>query len=214
MEAVLDLYAQAYDAARPVVCFDELPYQMVAETREPLPAAPGKPARYDYEYRRMGTCNLFACFEPKAGRRQIRVTQRRTSGDFAEAMRWLIDEGYPEAETVRVVPDNLNTHTGAAGALWAGTKRLRLRKHDASCARWRSITRQSTDRWLNQGEIAWSVLTQQCLERRIGDIETLRREVGAWERERNAAKATVQWRFGGEKARVKLARLYPSYLLS
>ena len=161
-----------------------------------------------------GTCNLFACFEPKAGRRQIRVTQRRTSGDFAEAMRWLIDEGYPEAETVRVVPDNLNTHTGAAGALWAGTKRLRLRKHDASCARWRSITRQSTDRWLNQGEIAWSVLTQQCLERRIGDIETLRREVGAWERERNAAKATVQWRFGGEKARVKLARLYPSYLLS
>ncbi len=205
MEEVLDLYAEEYDAARPVVCFDELPYQMVAETREPLPAAPGKPARYDYEYRRMGTCNLFACFEPKAGRRQIRVTQRRTSGDFAEAMRWLVDEGYPEAETVQVVLDNLNTHTGAAlyQAFAPAEARRILRK----------LAFHYTPKhgsWLNQVEIEWSVLTRQCLERRIGDIETVRREVRAWERERNAAKATVQWRFGVEEARVKLARLYPS----
>jgi len=205
MEDVLDLYAEPYDPARPVVCFDELPYQMVAETRVPLPATPGKTVRYDYEYRRMGTCNLFACFEPHAGRRQVTVTERRTSGDFAEAMQRLVDDQYPEAQVIRVVLDNLNTHTGAA---------LYQRFAPAEARRiLRKLEFHYTPKhgsWLNQVEIEWSVLTRQCLDRRIGEIAALRREIGAWEGKRNAAKATVQWRFGVDEARVKLARLYPS----
>ncbi len=114
MEDVLDLYAEQEDPARPLVCFDEMPYQLIAETRLPLPAAPGKTARYDYEYQRMGTCNLFAFFAPLAGFRHIDVTARRTAADFAEAMRRLVDLLYPEAAVIRVVLDNLNTHTGAA----------------------------------------------------------------------------------------------------
>lgn len=205
MEDVLDLYAEQYDPARPVVCFDELPYQMVAETRLPLPATPGKPTRYDYEYRRMGTCNLFACFEPQAGRRHVTVTERRTSGDFAEAMRRLVDEQYPQAQEIRVVLDNLNTHTGAAlyQAFAPAEARRILRK-----LKFHYTPKHGS--WLNQVEIEWSVLTRQCLDRRIGEIETLRQEVGTWEKGRNASQATVNWRFGVDEARVKLARLYPS----
>ncbi len=207
MEEVLDLYAEAHDPTRPVVCFDEMPYQMVAETRVPLPAASGQPARYDYEYRRMGTCNLFACFTPKTGQRHLRVTERRTSHDFAEAMRWLVDEVYPEAQVVRVVLDNLNTHTGAAlyQTFPPVEARRLLRKLE-----WHYTPKHGS--WLNQVEIEWSVLTRQCLERRLGDVETVRREVAAWQEARNAAKATVHWRFGVEEARVKLARLYPQGL--
>jgi len=155
MEDVLDLYAEAPDPKRPVVCFDELPYQLQDDSRPPLPRQPGVPVRDDYEYVRRGTCNLFGCFEPLVGRRQITVTAQRTKQDFAETMRVLVDECYPEAVVVRVVLDNLNTHTGAAGALWAGTKRSRLPKRDASLSGWSGTTRRSmavgSTRWRSSG---------------------------------------------------------------
>lgn len=205
MEDVLDLYAEAEDPARPLVCFDEMPYQLIAETRLPLPAAPGRTARYDYEYRRMGTCNLFAFFAPLAGFRHIDVTARRTAADFAEAMRRLVDVLYPEAAVIRVVLDNLNTHTGAAlYEAFAPAEARRILRRLA----FHYTPKHGS--WLNMAEIEWSVLTQQCLDRRIADTETLAREIAAWEAARNAAKATVDWRFTTAKARTKLARLYPS----
>lgn len=144
MEDVLDLYAEREDPARPLVCFDEMPYQLIAETRLPLPAAPGRTVRYDYEYQRMGTCNLFVVFAPLAGFRHIDVTARRTATDFAEAMRRLVDVLYPEAAIVRVVLDNLNTHTGAAGAPWAGTRHSCPPRQGGSCGGWSSTTPRST----------------------------------------------------------------------
>ena len=156
MEDVLHLYAAPHDPARPTVCFDELPYQLVSDSRPPLPRQPGVPVRDDYEYVRQGTCNLFGCFEPHAGRRQIVVTERRTKGDFAAMMRRLADEWYPEAECIRVVLDNLHTHTGAAGALWAGTKPSPRPKHDESLSGWSSTTRRSmaagSIRWRSSGQ--------------------------------------------------------------
>lgn len=205
MEDVLSVYADAPDPMHPVVCFDELPYQLVEDARPPLPAQPGKARREDYEYVRRGTCNLFGCFEPQTGRRHIVVTEQRTAVDFAEQMRVLVDEWYPEAERVRVVLDNLNTHTGAAfyQAFPAPEARRILERIE-----WHYTPKHGS--WLNQMEIEWSVLGRQYLDRRLGDIETVRQEVAAWQERRNAAKATVQWRFGVGEARVKLARLYPS----
>ncbi len=204
MEDVLHLYAEAYDAARPVVCFDELPYQLREDSRPSLPREPGVPVRDDYEYVRQGTCNLFGCFEPAAGRRQIVVTERRTKEEFAAIMRMLVDEWYPEADVVRVVLDNLNTHTGAA--LYEAFAPAEARRILERLAFHYTPKHGS---WLNQMEIEWSVLTRQCVDRRIGEIETLRQEVARWERARNEAKATVNWRFGVAEARTTLARLYP-----
>ncbi len=205
MEDVLDLYAEQEDPDRPLVCFDEMPYQLIAETRLPLPAAPGKTARYDYEYQRMGTCNLFAFFAPLAGFRHIDVTARRTAADFAEAMRRLVDVLYPQAAVIRVVLDNLNTHTGAAlyEAFAPAEARRILRRLEFHYT-------PKHGSWLNMAEIEWSVLAQQCLDRRIADTETLASEVAAWESPRNAMKARVDWRFTTAKARTKLACLYPS----
>lgn len=204
MEDVLHLYAAPHDPARPVVCFDELPYQLVDDSRPPLPRTPGMPVRDDFEYVRRGTCNLFGCFEPHAGRRQIVVTDRRTKQDFAAMMRTLVDEWYPEADVVRVVLDNLNTHTGASlyeAFAPAEARRIldRLEFH--------STPKHGS--WLNQMEIEWSVLTRQCIDRRIGDVARLAREVAAWQAPRNDAKATVDWRFGVGEARTTLTRLYP-----
>jgi len=205
MEDVLDLYAEAEDPARPLVCFDEMPYQLIAETRLPLPAAPGRTARYDYEYQRMGTCNLFAFFAPLAGFRHINVTARRTAADFAEAMRRLVDVLYPEAAVIRVVLDNLNTHTGAAlYEAFAPAEARRILRRLA----FHYTPKHGS--WLNMAEIEWSVLTQQCLDRRIADTTTLAREIAAWEAARNEMKVTVDWRFTTAKARTKLALLYPS----
>jgi len=205
MEDVLDLYAEAEDPARPLVCFDEMPYQLIAETRLPLPAAPGRTARYDYEYQRMGTCNLFAFFAPLAGFRHIDVTARRTAADFAEAMRRLVDVLYPEAAVIRVVLDNLNTHTGAAlYEAFAPAEARRILRRLA----FHYTPKHGS--WLNMAEIEWSVLTQQCLDRRIADTTTLAREIAAWESPRNEMKVTVDWRFTTAKARTKLALLYPS----
>ena len=207
MEDVLDLYEEPYDPTRPVICFDELPYQLVAETRTPLAAKPGCPQRYDYEYERKGTTNLFVFFEPKGGFRRVEVSERRTAKDFALAMKLLVDELYPQAETIRLVLDNLNTHTGAAfyGAFEPSEARRILRKLEFH------YTPKHAS-WLNQVEIELSVVHKQCLGgQRIPDEEMLGRYVGAWERERNERGATVEWRFTAEDARTKLERLYPPY---
>ncbi len=205
MEDVLELYEEPYDPRRPTVCFDELPYQMVAEKRTPLPAKPGRPQRYDYEYERKGTVNIFAFFEPKQGWRHLDVTDRRTAVDFALAMRRVVDEHYPEAEKVRVVLDNLNTHTGAAlyQAFEPEEARRILRRLEFH------YTPKHAS-WLNMVEVELSVLSRQCLERRIPDTERLGREVGAWQQKRNEGGVTVDWRFTASDAREKLARLYPA----
>ncbi len=205
MEDVLDLYAEPYDPQRPVVCFDEQPRQLIAEVRVPLPAAPGRPERVDYEYRRQGTANLFLSFEPLAGRRHVAVTAQRTAQDFARQMKTLVDVHYPAAAVVAVVLDNLSTHSPAA--LYqtfppAEARRLleRLEFHYTP----------KHGSWLNMAELEFSALGRQCLDRRIGDQETLRRAVAAWQAERNAARATAQWRFTVTDARTKLHRLYPA----
>ena len=204
MEDVLDLYAEPYDPKRPVVCFDETSTQLLAETRPALPPQPGQPLRQDYEYRREGTCNLFLTCEPLAGWRQVAVTERRTMQDFAQQMRWLVDEAYPAVAVVRVVLDNLNTHrvaslyeTFPAQEARRIAKRLEFHytpKHGS---------------WLNMAEIEFSVLSRSCLRQRLPDAESLQREVGASVQERNEARVTVNWRFKTQDARTKLHRLYP-----
>lgn len=205
MEDVLDLYAKPYDPQRPVVCFDEQPRQLIAEVRTPVPAAPGRPQRIDYEYRRQGTANLFLTFEPLAGRRHVAVTPQRTAQDFAQQMRTLVDVHYPAAAVVAVVLDNLSTHSPAA--LYqafppAEARRIlkRLEFHHTP----------KHGSWLNMAELEFSVINRQCLGRRIPDQETLRHEIAAWEAERNAARATVRWRFTVTDARTQLHRLYPA----
>ena len=205
MEDVLDLYEEPHDPKKPTVCFDELPYQLVAEKRVPISAKPGRAERYDYEYERRGTTNLLAFFEPRGRFRHLEVSTRRTKQDFALFMRRLVDEHYPDARKVRVVLDNLNTHTPAA--LYESFEPAEARRIVSKLEFHYTPEHAS---WLNQVEIEFSVLSRECLGgRRIPDEETLGREVGAWERERNERGATVNWRFTSEDAREKLARLYP-----
>ena len=205
MEDVLAVYAEPYDPKRPKVCFDETPKQLIAETRVPLPAQPGQVERYDYEYRRNGTCNLFMFFEPDRGWRHVAVTERRTLVDFAQQMKWLVDEAYPEAEVVRVVLDNLNTHRAAAlyEAFEPAEARRILKRLE-----FHYTPKQGS--WLNMAELELGVFSRECWDRRIGDQGTLARETRALEEERNTAHATVQWRFTTHNARTKLHRLYPS----
>jgi hypothetical protein len=205
MEDVLDLYTEPYDPKRPKVNFDETSKQLIRETREPLPAAPGRPTRYDYEYERNGTRNLFMFVEPQAGWRHMNVTERRTMQDFAHQMRWLVDEGYPEATVIRVVMDNLNTHKPASlYETFAPAEARRLLKK----LEFHYTPKHGS--WLNMAEIELSMLSRQSLDRRIPDDATLRREITAYEDTRNAAKATITWRFTTTDAREKLHRLYPS----
>ncbi len=206
MEDVLDLYEEPYDLRKPVVCFDELPFQLVAETRIPLPTKPGRPQRYDYEYERRSTANVFAIFDAGRGWRHVEVTERRTGVDFAYQMRKLADEHYPQAEKIRVVLDNLNTHTGAAlyRTFEPAEARRILRRLE-----FHHTPKHAS--WLNQVEVELSVLSRQCLSgRRIPDKEMLARELTAWESERNERGVTVEWRFTATDAREKLARLYPA----
>ena len=205
MEDVLEVYTRPHDPACPVVCLDEISKQLVAETRTPLPAAPGQPERVDYEYERQGTANLFMTFEPLAGQRHVTVTDRRTAVDFAEEVKDLLEVRYPRAEKVVLVLDNLNTHKPAA--LYqafepAVARRLleRLEIHHTP----------KHGSWLNMAKIESSVLSRQCLDRRIPDADTLTREVAAWEQGRNADPRPVNWRFTTPDARIKLKRLYPS----
>ena len=205
MEDVLDLYAEAYDPVRPTVCFDETSKQLIAETRIPLPMAPGKPERVDYEYERKGTANLFLATEPRTGWRHVDVTDRRTKHDFAQQMRELVDRHFPDATTIRVVLDNLNTHTKAAlyEAFPPAEARRLLRKLEFHYT-------PVHGSWLNMAEIEFSLLARQCLNRRIGDRDTLVTEIAAWENARNEQRATIRWQFTVDDARRKPHRLYPS----
>lgn len=205
MEEVLDLYAEPYDPNRPKVCFDETPKQLIAETRTPLPARPGQPERYDYEYQRNGTCNLFMFFEPDQAWRHVALTDHRTKVDFAHQMKWLVDERYPQAEVVRLVLDNLNTHRIAA--LYETFEPAEARRIA------RRLELHYTPKhgsWLNMAELELSVFDRQCWDRRIGDRATLACETQALEAQRNAAQATVRWQFTSQTARARLHRLYPS----
>jgi hypothetical protein len=205
MEDVLDLYAEPYDPARPVVCFDELPVQLVAERRAPLPARPGHPARYDYEYTRAGVANLFVFCEPKRGWRHLTVTPQRCKTDFAEQMRWLVTEGFPTATTIRVVLDNLRTHTWEA--LYERFPPEEARRLVRTLAFHYTPKHGS---WLNIAEIEWSIVSRECLARRIPTPELLATEIAAYQTRRNTAAQPIEWTFTCDKARLKLHRLYPS----
>jgi DDE superfamily endonuclease len=204
MEDLLDLYSQPLDPLRPIVCFDERPYQLTEDVREPIPPEPEQPLRYDCEYKRNGNVNLFACFQPLAGWRHIEVTQQRTKVDFAFQMKDLVDVHFPNSQLIRLVVDNLNIHNPAA--LYEVFKPQEARRIIEKLEFHYTPKHAS---WLNQVEIELSVLSRQCLERRIGDRETLEREIAAWELTRNTEKASVNWRFKITDARNKMERLYP-----
>jgi transposase len=204
MERVLDIYKQPYDRQHPMVCMDETPRQLIRETRPALSVSPGKPARYDYEYERCGVCNLFLAVEPLAGQRLIQVSQRKTKSDWAHFVQALA-ERYSHAEKITLVMDNLNTHgpgslyetfaPAEAKALWDRFEFVYTPKHGS---------------WLNMAEIELSVLTRQCLNRRIGTLQEMANEVDAWQTNRNNANAQIDWQFTTDSARVKLKRLYPT----
>src|SRR3977135_1372875 len=204
MEDVLDLYAEPPDPKRPVVCFDESPTQLIGEVRQPIPATPGQLERYDCEYRRNGTANLFVFLDAHQPWRKVKVTDQRTACDFAECMRDLVDLHYPKAERIRVVLDNLSTHS--PGALYGnlpGTQAPRIL---------RRLELHYTPKhasWLNMVEIEIGVLRGQCLDRTIDDAKRLVSETAAWERQRNAAAARIKWMFTTAKARAKMGRAYP-----
>lgn len=207
MEDVLDQYTRPSDPKRPLIGLDELMKQLVRETRAPLPMGPGKPERYDYEYERNGVGNVFLFSDPLQGKRWTRVTEQRTRVDFAEAIRWLVDELYPDADCIVLIMDNLNTHT--LGSLyeafspeeaWRLARKLEIHytpKHGS---------------WLNVAEIELSVLSRQCLDRRIHDLQMLETEVTAWQHRRNAEGGRIDWRFTTDDARIKLKHLYPSFV--
>jgi hypothetical protein len=205
MEDVLDLYAAAYDPTRPVVCLDESPYQLVSEKREPLPAAPGQPVRYDDEYKREGTCNLFMVFQPLAGWRHVKVTERRTGADFAHCLKDLVDVHFPDAAVIRLVTDQLNTHRPAV--LYATFEPEEARRI-ARKLEWHSTPKHGS--WLDMAEVELAVLSRQCLDQRIPDRETVAGVVSRWEERRNEARATGEWQFTTNKAREKLGRIYSS----
>ena len=204
MEDVLDLYAEPPDPARPVVCLDERPYQLLDHVRPPQPPAPGRPAREDHEYRRCGTCCVAVAFDPGRGWRHATVSERRARADFAGWLRELADVHYPEAELIRLVVDNLNTHTPAS--LYAAFPAEEARR---LARRFEFHHTPKHGSWLNMVEVELSVLADQCLGRRLPDLEAVARAVAAWEAARNAAGATVAWRFTTDRARAKLHRLYP-----
>lgn len=206
MEDILDLYTQPYDPKRPVVCMDETNKQLISEVRTSIALRPGHPARYEHEYRREGVCNVFMFFEPLRGWRRVEIRTRRTKQDWVWVVKKLMEEQYPEAEMVRMVVDNLNTHNPAAFYEFcppAEAKGIldRLELH---------YTPKHAS-WLNMAEIELSVVSRQCLNRRIPDEPQMAREVRAWARARNKQCKRVDWQFRTEDARIRLKRLYPSY---
>lgn len=205
MEDVLEVYTRPFDPQRPQVCMDEASKQLVGETRAPIPAAPGEPERYDYEYVRKGVANLFLFFEPLAGRREVKVTERRTMVDWAEATRELVDVHYPEAEKIVLVMDNLNTH-----GIWSLYEAFAPEEAFRIAQKLEIHYTPKHGSWLNMAESELSILSRQCLHQRIPDREQLRRKVAAWQDERNRAVTPMIWRFTTENARIRLARLYPS----
>jgi hypothetical protein len=205
MEDVLEVYHRPYDEKRPLVTLDEASKQLIGEVRQPLPPEPGQPERFDYEYVRNGTANLFLVSEPLRGWRAVQVTERRTAKDYAEVLRWLAEDVHPDAEVIVVVQDNLNTHTLAS--LYEAFPPEQARR---LAERFEIHYTPKHGSWLNVAEIELSVLARQCLDRRLASAEELRREVGAWEAERNERAVQVRWRFTTAEARIKLHRLYPS----
>ena len=204
MEMVLDVYKRPFDSGFPVVCMDESPKQLIGETKTFIQASPGQPARYDYEYKRCGVCNIFMSCEPLAGKRMVKITERKTKKDRAYFLEEIAAQ-YKSAEKITLVMDNLNTHTPGsfhetfppdkAKALWNRFEFVYTPKHGS---------------WLNMAEIELNVLTGQCLNRRINTIEDIRNEVDAWQEFRNNKNAKVNWQFAAENARIKLSRLYPT----
>jgi hypothetical protein len=207
MEDVLDVYHRPYDEKRPLVCIDEASKQLVGEVVRPLPPEPGQPERFDYEYVRNGTANLFMISEPLLGWRAVQVTERRTAKDFAEVLRWLVEDVHAEAEKIVLVTDNLNTHKPAS--LYEAFPPEQARRI-AERIEWHYTPKHGS--WLDMAEIELSVLARQCLDRRIGTREELEQEVAAWEADRNERGVEVKWRFATADARIKLHRLYPSLL--
>ncbi len=207
MEDVLDVYKRPYDPSMPLVCMDEQPVQLIRETRVPVPVAPGHPARFDSEYERNGTAAIFLFTEPLGSWRRVEARERRTKKDWAQEVKTLLEVDYPDAEKVVLVMDNLNTHS--VGSLYEAfepeearrlTRRLEIHhtpKHGS---------------WLNIAECELSAMTRQCLSRRIGEINNMRKEIKAWERNRNKCQIGVDWRFTTEDARIKLKSLYPAFL--
>ena len=205
MERVLDIYKRPFDAAHPVVCMDETPRQLIGQVRAPVTARAGQLAREDYEYERLGVCNVFMACEPLAGTRLTKVTDRKTKLDWARFVDDIAND-YPEAQRITLVMDNLNTHTPAAlyeafspqkaKALWDRFEFIYTPKHGS---------------WLNMAEIELNVMIGQCLNQRIRDFSTMQAEVNAWQRQRDALKATINWQFNTDLARIKLKRLYPSF---
>jgi DDE superfamily endonuclease len=202
MEDVLDLYEQPYDPKRPVICFDERPCQLIDDAIIPILIKPGSSKKEHYEYVRNGTCCIFLAFEPHAGKRMIRVKERRTKADYADFMKTLANQ-YPDAETIMLVQDNLNTHT--AGSFY---ETLPPAEAFELAKRFEYHFTPKKGSWLNMAEIELSALSKQCLDRRIPNIEMLAGEVSAWEHERNAVRATVRWKFNKCNAREKLQRHY------
>ena len=205
MEEVLEIYKREYDEDNPVICMDESSKQQIQEVIESLPMEPGRPEYYDSEYKRNGTSNLFMIFEPLSGKRYVEVTEQRTKKDWAECMKKIVDELYPKAKKITVVLDNLNTHTPASlyGRFTPEEARRITEKLDIQYT-------PKHGSWLNMAEIEFSVLSRQCLNRRIGTREELIEEITAWEKARNEAEVKCNWQFKTEEARVKLRKLYPT----
>ncbi len=204
MEMVLDVYKRLFDSLHPVVCMDESPKQLIAERKLPISASPGQVARHDYEYRRCGVCNIFLACEPLAGKRIVRVTERKTKQDWACFLEEIADR-YERAEKITLVMDNLNTHE--PGALYEAFQPERAKE---LWDRFEFVYTPKHGSWLNMAEIELNVLTGQCLKRRIDDIEVVRKEVLAWQNFRNNKDAKVKWQFTTNDARIKLSRLYPT----
>jgi hypothetical protein len=204
MEKVLEVYKRPYDKRFPVVCMDESPKQLIRETRLPVPMSPGMPARYDYEYERCGVCNIFMAGEPLAGKRMVRVTERRTKRDWARFVKEIAEQ-YPQAERITLVMDNLSTHKpGSLYESFSPEEAKRL------WDRFDFVFTPKHGSWLNVAEIELNVLNGQCLNRRIDEIEIVRQEAQAWQAYRDSLEAKVNWQFTNEDARIKLQRLYPT----
>jgi hypothetical protein len=208
MEDLLEVYRRPHDPSRPLVCIDEASKQQVKETRQPLPPQAGKPKRYDYEYERNGVSNLFMIFAPLEGLRHVRVTDRRTTVDFAHCLKDVVDVHCPEADKIVLVSDNLNTHKPAA--LYEAFAPEEARRIIAKLE-WHYTPKHGS--WLDMAEIELSVLQRQCFDRRIPNQETLKREVATWEHERNQHAVKANWQFTTADARIKLKKLYPSFSL-
>ena len=204
MEDVLDIYERPYNPLRPVVCMDEKPYQLLGEIRKPLEMRPGSNRKVDSEYVRNGTCSIFAFTEPLAGVRHVSVREHRTAFDWAEEIRTMVDEWYPNVEKITLVMDNLNTHKPASlyKRFPAPEARRILKKLDIHYT-------PKHGSWLDMAEIELNVMTRQCLSRRIDNIDTLRKELAAWESDRNNTDSKITWQFRTNDARIKLASLYP-----